>query len=236
MNVNIEFFRKETPELFYVLGLWASDGCVYKNTLQIGLTDHDIIAWLVDTLEYKGKVKEIENFGGFYEKTEHITSISHFIRFNSREVCELYAKYGIVPRKSLIMDFPKIPTEMLPHFIRGYFDGDGGIYLAERTIRGRQYKRTKVHFSCGSIEFLSGLKAAIENQLGNDVKITQGTRCYIYAFEAKKDVKAFGEWIYQDGHFGGERKRAQFASIGVINAKLTKGERYNVESKSQKGA
>lgn len=224
MLVNIDFFRKETPELFYILGLWASDGCIYKNTLQIGLTDHDIIAWLVETLEYKGKIKEIQNYGGFYEKTDYITSTSHFIRFNSREICDLFAKYGIVPRKSLTMGFPDIPKEMLPHFIRGYFDGDGGIYVAERTINGKQYKRTKVHFSGGSYEFLTGLKGAIENQIGNNVKITQGTRCYIYAFEAKKDVKTFGEWIYRDGHYGGGRKRSTFASIGVVNAISTQKE------------
>lgn len=224
MNVNIEFFRKESPELFYILGLWASDGCVYKNTMQIGLTDHDIIDWLVETIDYKGKVKEIENHGGFYEKTDYITSISHFIRFNSKEIREIFESYGITSKKSLTIEFPKIPNDMLPHFIRGVFDGDGGIYVTKRKINGRFYDRTKVHFTSGSLQFLEVLKNKIESEIGNNVKITKGTRCFIYAFESKKDVRAFGEWIYAGGHFGGGRKRSTFAQLGVTNAILKRRE------------
>lgn len=166
-------------------------------------------------------MKEIKNYGGFYEKTEHVTSVSHFIRFNSKEIREIFERYGITARKSLTLEFPDIPNDMLPHFIRGIFDGDGGIYVTKRKINGRYYDRTKVHFTSGSIPFLECLKDKIESKLGNNVKITKGTRCFIYAFEAKKDVKAFGEWIYADGHFGGERKRSTFAKIGVVNAEMT---------------
>lgn len=224
MLMNKNFFFKESPELFYILGLWASDGCVYKNSMQIAMTDKDIIEWVAETIEYTGKIKEIKNYGGFDSKTDKLTSISHFIRINSKEVREVFESYGITAKKSLTIKFPKIPDEMIPHFIRGVFDGDGGIYVTKRKINGRYYDRTKVHFTSGSIPFLTSLKGHIEKQIGNNVQITKGTRCFIYAFEAKKDVKAFGEWIYADGHFGGERKRSKFAELGVTNALLTQKE------------
>lgn len=215
VKVDINFFREESPELFYILGLFASDGCVYRNTMQIHMNDRDIIEWVARTIGYTGAIKELERTGGFYEKTDKVTSIGYFIRFTSAEIKDLFAKYGVTERKALTLEFPEVPDEMIPHFIRGVFDGDGGIYLATRIINKREYKRTKVHFSSGSYKFLVRLKEIIEQKVGNNVKITKGTRCYIYAFEAKKDVINFGEWMYADGHFGGGRKRGLFAEIGV---------------------
>lgn len=215
MKVDIEFFRKESAELFYILGLWASDGCVYKSTMQISMNDRDVIEWVAETIGYKGEIKEVERTGGFYEKTGRVTSIGYFIRFSSVEIRDIFNRYGVTSRKSLTIEFPDIPEGMMPHFVRGVFDGDGGIYLATRVINGRKYDRAKVHFTSGSYSFLEKLKEIVENEVGNDVKITKGTRCYIYAFEAKKDVKKFGEWIYAGSSFGGERKRSKFAEIGV---------------------
>ena len=55
---------------------------------------------------------------------------------NSYTLCQDLEKYGIVPRKSLILKFPNnISDEMLPHIIRGYFDGDGSISCYKRKYK-----------------------------------------------------------------------------------------------------
>mgnify|MGYP002625860766 CR=1 FL=1 len=37
-------------------------------------------------------------------------------------------RLGAIPNKSLILEFPKdIPNDLIRHFVRGYFDGDGCI-------------------------------------------------------------------------------------------------------------
>jgi hypothetical protein len=216
--VNVEFFKKESPELAYILGLWASDGCVHENRMQLVMNDYDVIEWVAKTIGFTGDIKEIEHRGGFEVKTSEITSIGYSIRFRSNEVRDIFNEYGITAKKSLTIDFPKLSAELIPHFIRGVFDGDGGIYLAKKKVNGKYYDRSKVHFTSGSIEFLRELKSKIESHIGNDVQITKGTRCFIYAFESKKDVKAFGSWIYDGGAFGVERKRAKFAQLGVKEA------------------
>lgn len=218
MAVNVDFFRKESPELAYILGLWASDGCVYENRMQLVMNDYDVIEWVAKTIGFTGEIKEIEHHGGFEVKTSEITSIGYSIRFRSNEIRDIFNNYGITAKKSLTIEFPKLPDELIPHFIRGFFDGDGGIYVAKREINGKYYDRTKVHFACGSISFLGELKNRIEAHIGNDVRITKGTRCFSYGFEAKSDVKAFGSWIYDGGSFGAERKRAKFAQLGVKEA------------------
>jgi intein/homing endonuclease len=218
MAINVDFFKKESPELAYILGLWASDGCVHENRMQLVMNDYDVVAWVAKTIGYTGEIKEIKHYGGFEQKTNEVTSIGYSIRFRSNEVRDIFNNYGITAKKSLTIDFPRLPEELIPHFIRGVFDGDGGIYLAQRNINGKLYNRSKVHFTSGSIDFLRELKNQIEAQIGNDVQITKGTRCFIYAFESKKDVKKFGSWIYSHGAFGAERKRSKFAELGVKEA------------------
>lgn len=40
------------------------------------------------------------------------------------------SKHGCVPNKSLILKFPTtLPNELVNDFIRGYFDGDGSVYI-----------------------------------------------------------------------------------------------------------
>lgn len=213
-KVNKDFFFKESHDLFYILGLWASDGCVYRNTLQISLTDKDVIDWVAKTIEYTDEIKEIENYGDFENPKDYVTSVSYFIRFNGKDIREVFNKYGIFANKSLTMEFPSnIPEKYLKDYIRGVFDGDGGIYIAERTINGRKYKRNKIHFTSGSKTFLEGLKQVVENRLGNNIKITKGTRCFIYAFESKSDVINFGKWIYEDNKFGMSRKKEPISEI-----------------------
>jgi intein/homing endonuclease len=218
VGINVDFFKKESPELAYILGLWASDGCVYENRMQLLMNDYDVIEWVAKTIGFTGTIKEVEHHGGFYNKTSEITSIGYLIRFRSNEVRGIFNSYGITAKKSLTIEFPKLQKELIPHFIRGVFDGDGGIYVAQRKINGKLYDRAKVHFASGSIEFLRELKNQIESHIGNDVKISKGTRCFAYGFEAKNDIKAFGSWIYSDGSFGAERKRAKFAQLGVKEA------------------
>jgi hypothetical protein len=214
-KVNVEFFRKESPELAYILGLWASDGCIYKNTLQICMTDKDVIDWLSSTIDYCGEIKEIKNHGGFYSKTDKITSIGYFLRFHSKEIRTIFNKYGITQRKSKTIKFPNLPEQLIPHFIRGVFDGDGGIYVTKRKINGKYYDRAKVHFCSGSFYFLEGLKTEIEKVIDANCKITTGTRCYQYGFESKKDVIKFAEWIYQNDSFGMERMKNKFIELGA---------------------
>ena len=48
-------------------------------------------------------------------------------------------KQGCVPNKSLILTFPnkyQVPKNLINHFIRGYFDGDGSIYEYSKTHAG----------------------------------------------------------------------------------------------------
>lgn len=54
---------------------------------------------------------------------------SCYIDLNSKQIGKDLVNLGITPNKSLTLDinFNMIPNELIHHFIRGYFDGDGSI-------------------------------------------------------------------------------------------------------------
>ena len=55
------------------------------------------------------------------------------LRISSRKMCADLARLGITPRKTFTLEFPnsdQVPTHLMNHFVRGYFDGDGSICMA----------------------------------------------------------------------------------------------------------
>lgn len=55
-----------------------------------------------------------------------------WIDINSKEICNDLSNIGIVSKKSLILQPPKIPKELDLPFILGLFDGDGSIYRDQK--------------------------------------------------------------------------------------------------------
>ena len=58
---------------------------------------------------------------------------------------------GAIRDKTYTMQLPNIPNELMCHFIRGYFDGDGCIYITKKN-------RIRCHFDSVSTIFLEQLR------------------------------------------------------------------------------
>lgn len=64
--------------------------------------------------------------------------------------------HGCIPQKSLILKFPEISKELIPHFIRGYFDGDGSVGIYNNSsIKKALTLRSSI--CCGTELFLKDL-------------------------------------------------------------------------------
>lgn len=116
---NENAFKLYTPESAYWAGFIAADGCITGETLKICLSYKDI--------------EHLEKFKKFLQSTHKISSNTDKyyraeIGFKNIQINEdLEYNYNITPKKSLIYEMPLLPEEVLPHFVRGYFDGDGCI-------------------------------------------------------------------------------------------------------------
>jgi hypothetical protein len=120
------FFKVWTPEMAYVLGLLYADGCVTTragksgyNEVNIELKDVDFLRIVAKTIDPKLRVHEYTRNDG-----RHSARLSIGIKAIVNDCVAL----GLRPRKSLDIEWPAtLPIEFEADFVRGYFDGDGGI-------------------------------------------------------------------------------------------------------------
>ena len=122
-TLNKNYFKNiDTEEKAYWLGFIAADGCVYKMSknayrLQINLSAVDIghLELFNDCIEsdYIITQKKVNN------------SDTCILKISSKEFTDNLINLGITPNKSLIVQMPNISQDLIRHFIRGYFDGDG---------------------------------------------------------------------------------------------------------------
>lgn len=128
-NCNESFFEViDTEEKAYWLGFIYADGCVYQGTgktyrFQINLKDSDDghLNKLNKSLDSDYKLT--------YYTVNNYKAVS--LKINSTKMCKDLIKLGVTERKSNTILFPQcIPDDLIRHFIRGYFDGDGCVSMS----------------------------------------------------------------------------------------------------------
>lgn len=133
-----DFFEKiDSEEKAYFLGLLMADGSVssIRNTITISLKKEDLHI--------------IETFRSILKNNNIITKTKNNYRLvvYSKKMVNDLIKLGCVDRKTYTnSQFPLISIDMINHFIRGYFDGDGHIGMCESYSKHKNYKRINYTF------------------------------------------------------------------------------------------
>jgi len=108
-------------------------------------------------------------------------------------------RLGLTPHKSKNILFPTVPLPCLNHFIRGYFDGDGCIYLrkAKGITKPTIIKGLLVIFTSGSSAFLKKLGIILKNQLGLCYeRLYNGNRAFQLKYNRDDSIKMF-KFLYK---------------------------------------
>ena len=119
------FDQIDSEEKAYWLGFIFADGYISSSPLREGVKN-------VYQFEISLGIKDIEHLNKFKKfiafKKDIITDKNRcrFIVAN-KHLWTTLNKLGCTPNKSLSLKFPNIPQNLVKHFIRGYFDGDGCI-------------------------------------------------------------------------------------------------------------
>lgn len=110
----------------YWLGFIAADGCVHGSRLEVklGRRDRSHLLRLKAGLNSAAPVRDrISRIGD----KEYPASV---LALTSPQIVAALARQGVVGRKSLVLQWPtSFPNDLMPHFLRGYVDGDGGFYV-----------------------------------------------------------------------------------------------------------
>ncbi len=131
-NFNANYFDLiDTEEKAYWIGFIMADGNVsyrkgttyYRFSMALKTTDIDHLVKLRATLNSTHKI---------YTRNTPIPRLN----FSNEHFCKTLIKHGVVPRKSYKeLVPPQMPDELLRHFWRGYFDGDGSLHLYKNNTR-----------------------------------------------------------------------------------------------------
>jgi hypothetical protein len=184
---------------YYLLGYIFADGCLCTSTkgydyIQIATIDSDIaykIAELTGTTVGKFKTK---------------WKIRYTISIWDRELVNWFKSKGIIKRKTGKEIYPEVELEFLPHFIRGYMDGDGMITIFKNLLLSG--------FACASKDFLLNLRrdlsyhAGISKDSGTLLK-ENDAECFKLRY-AIRDTIRICRYIYKDADIFMERKKNNY--------------------------
>jgi len=134
-NIDINFFKKiDNKNKAYILGLIISDGYV-DNYTKLTFTSKDIE--LVEL--FKRKLKSEHKLAKYdiFDKRTNKTYTRYSLQIASKEIVTDLNKMGVYSNKSFNCTLPIIPNNLMWHFIRGVFDGDGTIHQSKNEKLGR---------------------------------------------------------------------------------------------------
>ncbi len=186
------FFKNWSGDMAYVLGYFAADGSMIQNRrgahyIEITSTDKVLLALVKKLTHAPQTIAKRRTEGN--KKRQYRLQIGNSVWF------EDLMQLGFTPRKSLTMRFPKVPDMCHSAFIRGYFDGDGCIYVNHIKFADRRKKRLIVMslFTSGSQKFLRDLHrilkmygiqggSLVAKQRGYELKFSHRDSVALYRF------------------------------------------------------
>lgn len=166
VRVNQNFFQHWSPVMAYVLGYIFADGAiedVRKSSrvcyLAMASIDLSLIEQIRSALSSEHKIYVRKPTAvTFPSGKTYLSKPAFYLRIGSKQIYNDLLTLGVTPRKSLNCSFPFVPKKCLSFFIRGFFDGDGSIFL-------RDGRYPLVVFTAGGIVFLEKLRDILELEL-----------------------------------------------------------------------
>jgi len=209
--INQNFFEKiDSEEKAYFLGLLYADGNVRKKrhsfVTSIELVEEDkyLLDFLVSLIQPSKPLTKPKKRSNNHRQT-------YSILFSSKKMGEDLINLGCIPQKSLILnlpDFDQVPEHLFNHFIRGYFDGDGGF---SHRGNGLKIKITSSNLFCSKLKiFFESISIKCFHY-----KTNKNTGDIVIC--SKENCLKFGEFIYSNASILMNRKLNKYLAFKEMN-------------------
>lgn len=219
-SCNYNFFESiETEEQAYWLGFISADGWINISSTNAGVVGIEL------------QLKDIEHLKKFNKSIKGNYKIDTFekqcklgdkatyhkmcrIRIYSKKMVDDLIKLGITSQKTCNLQYPSIKSHLLPHFIRGYFDGDGCLHI-------KKHKMSNGNISLYPICDITSHNKQFLDILRNDIYEKKNICSYIYPeknnhrlyIHAREHSLAFLNYIYKDAIIYLDRKYNLYKQI-----------------------
>jgi len=206
-DVYIDKMHENNPDFCYLVGLLMADGHIdqKRNKCALGLKESDLP--LLERLR--------DEFGGYINSTQKKMNGKVFKGYrwwmNGSDVIEVLNQYELFQNKTFRTKVSnKIPSHMMRHFVRGYFDGDGCICHYSKN------KIQRVTFT-GEEDFLFSIKNVIKNfEIETKDNIRKGSgknKSFNLNYNSKEQLPKIYNLFYKDANIYLERKRIKFDQV-----------------------
>lgn len=205
-SIDSNFFETiDTEEKAYILGFIYADGCITNHALQIKVSKRDveILEKIKGALKSNHKIGTYINSNGYGIGNEYCA-----IRMVDKKIEQDLSMLGVVSRKTKTLTFPtnnQIPQDLVRHFIRGYFDGDGSVS-----------KHTSPFISfTGTYEMLCGVKRELQKIVHTQANIYpyKNKDIFDYKVGGTNQMKKIYDYFYKDATIFLGRKKNKFEEI-----------------------
>lgn len=214
-----------TEEKAYILGFLYADGYNSDKQVIIVQLEQD-----VDILEKINRALNADN-----QIIRDVQKVNNKIKcrlcYSSVEMCTDLANLGCFRNKSLTCTFPTfLDKSLIRHFIRGYFDGDGCVWVGKRKtmivkdktrasgFRERIVQNVKFTIT-GNVTFINSLQDELVQMLGfrktklnfskaNDPNNNTCAQVCTMEYSGRKQMQSFYDYMYEGASIWGNRKKS----------------------------
>ena len=183
----------------YVLGYIVADGCIaiskdrksHPFTLNITSADLEHLYLLKETLESEHKISK---------KSQKVDTNGYQLQIRNHIITQDLINLGILPRKTHNLNPIKVPEKYFADFVRGFFDGDGSVYI----YNVNKVPQIKAGFVSSSLSFIAKFNEQLCENLSipkkaihqtsdkrMEKKMTQYSICFYV-----DDCKKLAEFMY----------------------------------------
>ena len=221
------FSKIETELQAYLLGFYAADGNINekRKTFRIHLQkqDSELVYLYKDIISPDARTFTVDEHKTTGRNGKEITAHESFgVDITSAKICNDLVKLGIGYNKSYSdLHIPEMSEELIRHFIRGYFDGDGCITVWLSQEKGKS-DRVRGKFDICS-KSASILNEFIKFFATHDIKINlnylKRDDMYRMSTSSKKELEKIYNILYKDVNFYLSRKFNKFHHY--VNTEVT---------------
>lgn len=182
-TMNFDYFDEIKENQAYILGLFAADGWIRErdNLLEISLqqSDEQILEDIRIELSLSRQLRHFTD-----SKNRKMVSLT----FSSEKIKQIFEIYGNVPRKTFkLLHLPPLTDDIMIHYIRGYFDGDGSA-------------SNGFNITSANLSFLQEIQSFLERkykiQPGKIYIDTRKNTCYSFNYGKKDDIEKIYKALY----------------------------------------
>lgn len=215
LSIMIFFKSINSEEQAYLLGFYVADGNINEKRktfrIKISKEDQEIIEMYKKEISPNARIIEVNPYviKGRNEK-EYISNPQAIIDINSAIIVKSLVSLGYGYNKTYSnLNLPNLSEDLLIHFIRGYFDGDGSIIIWKNVEKGKKDRvRCKFEICCKNNSLLNDIVKFFKTKnISINLNYLKRDDMYRISTSSKSEIKKINELLYKNANLFLTRKK-----------------------------